>query len=261
MKSLLQILKPLGVDESQVPNILINGLSANSKTTNKGDLFIAIQGKNKNGQDYIPDAINSGAAAVITNNSYTKNAEVPIFKVKNCKKALSMVASEFYGHPSRSMTVIGITGTNGKTTTAFLVKSILENANLKVALIGTLGLIAKDFKYQKTLTTPDPISLHGILHDLNAFGFSHVVMEVSSHALDQYRVADVNFNIAAFTNISPEHLDYHGTFEKYKNTKAKLFQLLAEDSKIIINNDDVFGKILSKKLSSKVIPFSRIGNT
>ena len=120
------------------------------------------------------------------------------------------------------MTIVGITGTNGKTTTAFLVKSILENANLKVALIGTLGLIAKNFKYQKTLTTPDPIALHKILHDLNAVGFTHIVMEVSSHALDQYRVADVDFNIAAFTNITPEHLDYHGTFENYKNSKAKL---------------------------------------
>ena len=257
MKPLLQILEPLGIDESQVPPVLISGLSVNSKTINKGDLFIAIQGTNKNGQCYIADAINSGAAAVITNKSYTGNSEVPIFKVENCRKSLSIIASEFFGSPSKSMTIIGITGTNGKTTTAFLVKSILEKANLKVALIGTLGLIAKDFKYQRTLTTPDPISLHKILHDLNKAGFSHVVMEVSSHALDQYRVADVDFNIAAFTNITPEHLDYHGTFEKYKNSKAKLFQLLAEDSKTIINTDDLFGETLSKKLSSKVIPFTR----
>ena len=257
MKSLLEILKPLDIDESQIPQVFISGLSTNSKSINQGDLFIAIQGINENGHSYIADAINSGAAAVITSKSYTENAEVPIFKVENSRKALSIIASEFYDNPSRSMTVIGITGTNGKTTTAFLVKSILENANLKVALIGTLGLIAKDFKYQKTLTTPDPISLHKILHDLNAVGFSHIVMEVSSHALDQYRVTDVDFNIAAFTNITPEHLDYHGTFENYKNAKAKLFQLLAEDSKTIINEDDLFGKTLSKKLSSKVIPFTR----
>ena len=216
MKSLLQLLKPLGINESQIPQILISGLSVNSKTINKGDLFIAIKGTNKNGQHYITDAINSGASAVITSNTYTENTEVPVFKVKNCRKALSIIASEFYDHPSRSMTIIGITGTNGKTTTAFLVKSILENANLKVALIGTLGLIAKNFKYQKTLTTPDPIALHKILHDLNAVGFSHIVMEVSSHALDQYRVENIDFNVAAFTNITPEHLDYHGTFEKYK---------------------------------------------
>ena len=256
MKSLLQILKPLGIDESQIPQVSISGLSTNSKSIVQGDLFIAIQGTNENGQIYITDAIKSGAAAVITNMSYNGNAEVPIFKVNNSRKALSTIASEFYDHPSRSMTVIGITGTNGKTSTAFLVKSILENADLKVAVIGTLGLVAKDFNYQKTLTTPDPISLNKILHDLNELGFSHVVMEVSSHALDQDRVADVDFNIAAFTNITPEHLDYHGTFEKYKDSKAKLFQLLAKDSKTIINTDDLFGKTLSKKLSSKVIPFT-----
>ena len=188
MKSLLQILKPLGIDKSQIPKVSIGALSVNSKSVNRGDLFIAIRGKNENGQSYIADAINSGAAAVITSKSYNGNAGVPIFKVENVRKALSTIASEFYGHPSRSMTVVGITGTNGKTTTAFLVKSILENANLKVALIGTLGLVAKGIKYQKTLTTPDPISLNKILHDLNEVGFTHVVMEVSSHALDQHRL-------------------------------------------------------------------------
>ena len=257
MKLLLEILRPLGIDESKIPKVFINGLSVNSNSISQGDLFIAIQGTNENGHSYITDAINSGAAAVITDKSYTENTEIPIIKVENSRKALSIISSKFYDNPSRSMTIIGITGTNGKTTTAFLVKSILENANLKVALIGTLGLIAKNFKYQKTLTTPDPIALHKILHDLNAVGFTHIVMEVSSHALEQYRVTDIDFNIAAFTNITPEHLDYHGTFEKYKNAKAKLFQLLAEDSKTIINEDDPFGKVLSKKLSSRVIPFSR----
>ena len=257
MKLLLEILRPLGIDESKIPKVFINGLSVNSNSISQGDLFIAIQGTNENGHSYITDAINSGAAAVITDKSYTENTEIPIIKVENSRKALSIISSKFYDNPSRSMTIIGITGTNGKTTTAFLVKSILENANLKVALIGTLGLIAKNFKYQKTLTTPDPIALHKILHDLNAVGFTHIVMEVSSHALEQYRVTDIDFNIAVFTNITPEHLDYHGTFEKYKNAKAKLFQLLAEDSKTIINEDDPFGKVLSKKLSSRVIPFSR----
>ena len=257
MKPLIQILKPLVIDDAKIPDILISGLSIDSKTVKKGDLFFAIQGINEDGHSYIANAINSGAAAIITDKSYAENVEIPIIRVENSRKALSIVASKYYDHPSKSMTLIGITGTNGKTTTAFLIKSILENANCKVALIGTLGLIAQGFKYQKTLTTPDPISLHKILHDLNAVGFSHVVMEVSSHALDQYRVTDIEFNIAAFTNITPEHLDYHKTFENYKNTKAKLFQLLVEGSKVIINIDDHFGEILSKKLSFKVIPFSR----
>ena len=125
MKLLLEILRPLGIDESQIPKVFISGLSVNSKSTSQGDLFIAIQGENENGHSYIAHAINSGAAAVITNKSYTENAKVPIFKVENSRRALSIISSEFYDNPSRSMTVIGITGTNGKTTTAFLVKSIL----------------------------------------------------------------------------------------------------------------------------------------
>ena len=140
------------------------------------------------------------------------------------------------------MSLIGITGTNGKTTTALLVKSILESANLKVGLIGTLGVIAKGIEHEQTLTTPDPISLNKILNNLYLNGFTHIVMEVSSHAIDQARVEDINFEVAAFTNITPEHLDYHGTFEKYKETKAKLFQGLIKGSKSIINVDDNFGK-------------------
>ena len=152
--------------------------------------------------------------------------------------------------------LIGITGTNGKTTTGFLVKSILKNANLKVGLIGTLGLIAEGFANEGTLTTPDPIKLNKILHNLYLDGFTHVVMEVSSHSIDQHRIKDINFKVAAFTNITPEHLDYHGTFEKYKKTKAKLFHRLIKDSKSVINVDDKFGKELSKYISSEIIPFS-----
>ena len=257
MKSLNKILKNLGLNNSEIPKVLVSGLSTNSKNIQKGDLFIAIKGNKENGNSFITEAIISGAVAVITDSSFIKSNKVPIFKIQNIRKALSTIASEFYDHPSKKMTLVGITGTNGKTTTACLVKSILEKAKYKVAQIGTLGLIAKGVKYQKTLTTPDPITLNKILYDLNARSFSHVVMEVSSHAIDQYRVNDINFKVAAFTNITPEHLDYHKTFENYKNAKAKLFQLLTEGSKAIINIDDEFGKILLKELSIEVLPFSR----
>ena len=156
-----------------------------------------------------------------------------LLKLKTVAKHYLAIASEYYDKPSKKMTLIGITGTNGKTTTALLVKSILESANLKVGLIGTLGVIAKGIKNEKTLTTPDPISLNKILKQFIFKWISHVVMEVSSHAIDQYRVEDINFKVAAFTNITPEHLDYHGTFEKYKKTKAKLFQGLIKVLKVL----------------------------
>ena len=256
MQSLRKILKPIGLDESLLPSITISGLSINSKTIKKGNLFIAIAGSKENGHNYIKDAIHLGAAAIVTNEEYLEEVKVPVIKVNNTRKVLSLIASEYFGKPSMKMTIIGITGTNGKTTTACLIKSILENANLKVAQIGTLGLLARDFKYRRTLTTPDAITLQKLLSELNDAGFSHVVMEVSSHALDQYRVADIDFDVAAFTNITPEHLDYHGNFKKYKKTKSKLFKLLRSDSTTVINIDDTFGKKLSKELSTKTIPFS-----
>mgnify|MGYP001170914157 FL=1 len=257
MKSLVEILKPIGIDESRLSKIDIYGLSINSKTIKKGDLFIAISGTNENGNDYIEEAIQSGAAAIVTDKKYFGRTKVPIIEVDNSRKVLSVIASEYYGKPSTKMTIVGITGTNGKTTTACLIKSILENENHKVAQIGTLGLIAKGFKNCKTLTTPDSITLHKLLLELYDAGFTHVVMEVSSHALDQYRVENIDFDVAAFTNISPEHLDYHGSFKKYKKTKAKLFKLLKDNSIAVINIDDDFGEKLSKKLSKKVLPFSK----
>ena len=256
MKYLNQVLKRLNIDDLKIPKIIVSGLSTHSKNVKKGDLFIAIKGNASNGNDFVIEAINRGAVAVVTDSPRISVDEVPIFNVKNSRKALSRIASEYYDNPSRKMTLIGITGTNGKTTTSFLVKSILENANIKVGLIGTLGFIAKGLDHKKTLTTPDPIKLNEMLNNLYLNGFSHVIMEVSSHAIDQYRVEDVNFKIAAFTNISPEHLDYHGTFDKYKKTKAKLFQRLIKESKSIINIDDDFGKELAKQISSEVAPFS-----
>ena len=257
MKHLSQILNRLNIHESKIPKIIVNGLSTHSKKVKEGDLFIAIKGNKKNGNEFIVEAISRGAVAVITDSTTISATKVPFFRVENCRKALSSIASEFYDHPSKKMSIIGITGTNGKTTTAFLVKSVLESANLKVGLIGTLGVIAEGIRHEKTLTTPDPIKLNKILNNLFLNGFSHIVMEVSSHAIDQHRVEDINFRAAALTNITAEHLDYHGTFEKYKETKAKLFQGLIKHSKSIINIDDSFGKKLSKQISCEVVPFSR----
>ena len=257
MKSLNEILKNLEINEPEIPKIQIDGLSFNSKKVKKGDLFIAIKGQKQDGNAFIDEAVKFGAAAVITDNSEINLNEVPVLRVQNCRIALSKIAAEYFDNPSKKLTIIGITGTNGKTTTAFLVKSVLENANLKVATLGTLGLIAKGQQHINTLTTPDPITLNKILNDLYLEGFSHIVMEVSSHAIDQYRIKDINFKIACFTNITPEHLDYHGTFENYKNTKAKLFQLLRKGSKAIINIDDDFGEQLIRSLPIESFSFSR----
>ncbi len=260
MKNLDEIVHnivPLGHD---VPNTLIHGLAMNSNEVNKGDIFIAIPGTRLDGHNFIAQAIDKGASAIISNGKDLGKLPVPQIKVANPRKAASIVASEFYGHPTKHLKVIGITGTNGKTTTASILKSILDNAGYKVAQIGTLGLIADDFEQIKTLTTPDPITLQKLFSQLKEANYSHIVMEVSSHALDQFRVADVDFDIAVFTNLSPEHLDYHATVESYFQSKLRLFTMLTINSTAIVNISDSFGKRISKKSLAPVVPFSKSNN-
>ena len=257
MRNLAEIVHnivPLGHD---VPNTLIHGLAMNSNEVNKGDIFIAIPGTRLDGHNFIEQAIDKGASAIISNGKYLAKLPVPQIKVANPRRAASIVASEFYGHPSKHLKVIGVTGTNGKTTTASILKSILNNAGYKVAQIGTLGLIADDFEKIKTLTTPDSITLQKLFSKLKEANYSHIVMEVSSHALDQFRVADVDFDIAVFTNLSPEHLDYHATVESYFQSKLRLFTMLTINSTAIVNISDSFGKRISKKSPAPVVPFSK----
>jgi len=167
------------------------------------------------------------------------------------------LADLYYGQPSKELTIIGITGTNGKTTIASILTSILIEAGIQTAQMGTLGLIADGFPKENNLTTSDSITLHQTFRSLVDAGFSHVVMEVSSHALSQYRVADVQFNIAIFSNLTPEHLDYHHTMEDYFLAKSKLFSMLGLDATSIINVDESSGKRLLEISSAPTLTVSR----
>ena len=151
-----------------VPNIPISGISTNSRNINPGELYIAIKGNNFDGHGFIPEAIKNGAAAVITDNGFIKKLPIPKIKVTNPRKEVSRIAAEFYNHPTKKMNVVGITGTNGKTSTASLLTSILNSAGKKVAQIGTLGIIAEGYSKNKSLTTPDPITLHQNLNNLSS---------------------------------------------------------------------------------------------
>jgi len=238
----------------------VTGVTMNSKHVQEGNIFVAVKGINQDGHDFIEQAIDSGASAIVTNGRDFGRLSVPQIKVANPLRAASIIAAEYYEHPSDDLVVIGITGTNGKTTTASLTKSILDDAGHKTAQIGTLGLIADGIDYMETLTTPDAISIQKIFAELKNSDFTHVVMEVSSHALDQYRVADINFNIAAFTNLSPEHLDYHSTIEAYFHAKLKLFTMLPINSTAVINILDDYGKKIANRSTAPVIPFLEKNN-
>ncbi len=251
------LIKNIAQDENVFPSIDIKKICTNSKDVKNGSLFIAINGHQNDGHDFISEAIENGASAIISNGRNIGKLSVPNIKVSNTRLAASRIAAEYFNHPSKRLNVIGITGTNGKTTTASLIFSILKAAKINVAQIGTLGVIAKGFEKQKTLTTPDPITLHKIFNDLIDRNFSHVVMEVSSHALDQFRVADVDFNIAVFTNLSEEHLDYHLNIEEYYKAKSKLFRLMPITGTSIINIDDKYGNKMCGESLAPVLNISK----
>ncbi len=252
-----KIIKHVISNNEQIPNIEVNGLSLDSRTIEKGNLFVAIPGTDFDGHDYIQQAVNRGAAAVITNGRDIGPLPVPQIKVANPRRAASIIAADYYGHPTRALTIIGITGTNGKTTTASLIYSIFSTAGIKIAQMGTFGLIADGFVTKRDLTTSDPIKLHRQFSELLANKFTHVVMEVSSHALDQYRVADVAFDYGVFTNLTQEHLDYHKTIEDYFHAKSRLFKMLPIASTAILNIDDHYGKILENDCIAPVIATSQ----
>ena len=255
-----QLLRDI-INIEDVPNIPISGISINSRNINPGELYIAIKGNNFDGHGFIPEAIKNGAAAIITDNDFIEKLPIPNIKVTNPRKEVSRIAAEFYNHPTKKMNVVGITGTNGKTSTASLLTSILNSAGKKAAQIGTLGIIAEGYSENKSLTTPDSITLHQNLNNLCNDGFTHIVMEASSHALDQYRINDIDFNFTVFTNLYPEHLDYHGTIENYFEAKVKLFTSYPNSTAAVINIDNEYGKAITTRCTVPVINTSMFSNT
>ena len=256
-KSLFYLVEDLIEPKNSYKNINISGIKTDSNKVLPGDLFIAVPGIQFDGNDFISQAIRNGASAVITNGREVDIDPIPQIKVANPRRAVSLVSSKFFENPSRDIIVIGITGTNGKTTTAYLIAKTLNKAGYKTAQIGTTGVIAEGFDQKKTLTTPDAVRLQELFFEFKNSKFTHVVMEVSSHALEQYRVADISFNFAIFTNLTPEHLDYHSSMEAYYKAKSRLFKMLTIDAVAIINSSDLNGKRIAKETVATVLFYSR----
>jgi UDP-N-acetylmuramoyl-L-alanyl-D-glutamate--2,6-diaminopimelate ligase len=230
----------------------ITGISYDSRRVNPGHLFVAMPGEKTDGRAFIQDAVRRGAVAVIHQESGDRsqeteegNSKPSYIQVKDSRQALAVVSNNFFMHPSDALTVIGITGTNGKTTSTYLIKSILENWGKKVGLIGTIQYMIGNDVYDATHTTPEALEFQGFLHEMLRSGCTHVVSEVSSHALAQKRVDGTVFRAGIFTNLTRDHLDFHKTMEDYFQAKARLFrELLAEDAVSVINYDDAYGRRL-----------------
>jgi len=228
-------------------NIEINGIIYDSRKAKKGDLFICVSGYKYDGHSYINDALQKGAAAFIVE----KDVEVPgaaVVKVENSRAVMPMLASNFYGNPSQKLKLIGITGTNGKTTTTYLIKSIMEANKQKIGLLGTISTQIGDKIYISSRTTPEALDLQCLFREMADSDVDYAVMEVSSHSLELGRVEGSNFRIGIFTNLTQDHLDFHKTIENYGNAKKKLFYMVSGTS--IINIDDEHGKIIAAELKN-----------
>ncbi|MGE4357455.1 MAG: UDP-N-acetylmuramoyl-L-alanyl-D-glutamate--2,6-diaminopimelate ligase [Candidatus Omnitrophota bacterium] len=239
----------------------ISGITDHSKQCKPGFIFVAVEGNYQDGSAFIKEAIERGAKVIIYNYSVSlnevirKNRDVIFLSVKNTKDILAKLSANFYRHPSAKMKVIGVTGTNGKTTTTYLIESILKSMGFKTGVIGTISYRFGQRVIPALNTTPGAIQLQELLSHMEREDIDYVVMEVSSHALHQGRVDGIDFKAGIFTNITTDHLDYHRTFENYFNAKAKLFERLNQSAWAIINVDDARGKDMLMRTSAKTITY------
>ena len=213
-----------------------------SRKVTPGSLFVAVSGFASDGNRFIPMALSRGAAVVVT--AKKPEGEVPYVLVESDRLALALLGCNFYGHPAASMTMIGVTGTNGKTSVTLLLKQVLEKClGAKVGLIGTMANQIGEESIPTERTTPESFELQGLFARMRDAGCSHVVMEVSSHAVALERIGGVHFDIAAFTNLTEDHLDFHKTMDCYCDAKAELFRRC---DRAVINADDSYsGRMLS----------------
>lgn len=223
------------------PNRTITGIETNSEAVRPGALFVALRGEHTDGHRYAAAALAKGAAAVVVETAAraTLPQEAPVVSVPDTRRALSRIAATFYGEPSRALGVIGITGTNGKTTVSRMIAAILNAAEMPCGVIGTVGAEFGADEWRLSNTTPLPPELHSLLARMRDAGAKAVAMEVSSHALALERVADVRFSIAVLTNVTRDHLDFHETIESYAAAKRRLFELAPA---CVLNVGDPFGE-------------------
>jgi len=237
----------------------ITGLTSDSRDVRKDYLFVAVKGSSRDGHKYLADAVQRGACALVVENVENVFPNVTIVKVPDTRVALSELASRFYGYPSRDMNLIGITGTNGKTTTSYVLESILQEDGRNVGVIGTINYRYEQQSFQASLTTPESNDLMRIMGEMRDADVTDIIIEVSSHSLEQGRVRGLNWSRALFTNFSRDHLDYHSTMDEYFRAKSLLFSSFEEEgegqAKIIINMDDPKGRVLQKVTKASSVSY------
>ncbi|MFH1407329.1 MAG: UDP-N-acetylmuramoyl-L-alanyl-D-glutamate--2,6-diaminopimelate ligase [Candidatus Omnitrophota bacterium] len=236
-------------------NIKISDITCDSKKVKPEGMFIAVKGTKLDGYEFIGEAIQRGASCIVAERDFHCPKHITKIIVKDSKEALVEIAKSFYADPSSNLKVIGITGTNGKTTTAYLIEKMLTSAGYGTGVIGTISYRFGNRAIPATNTTPGVLDLQFMLHEMVQERLQYVVLEVSSHSLDQDRVAGINFECAVFTNLTHEHLDYHKDLEDYFLAKSKLFGMLAGDKFAVVNKDDPFGVRLINSRKGKILSY------
>ncbi|OWZ83642.1 Mur ligase family protein [Natranaerobius trueperi] len=243
-------------DIGSIPNsdVEITGVTDNSKEVYPGNVFVAYHGERHDAHQFIDEAIERGASSIVVEKEQPPK-DVPIIKVNNGRKALAKLASSVHNHPGDKLKVIGVTGTNGKTTTTAMINHIIRSQNKNSGLLGTVHYSINGIKMPAELTTPQAKDLYKILENMVENEVEYLTSEVSSHGLKQDRVSAINFDIAGFTNISRDHMDFHDSWDDYVKSKAKFFQMLSPESISIINADDNHFATFADKTLSKIITY------
>ncbi len=244
-------------------DVKISGIQYDSRKVQRENLFVALKGTGSDGHKFLSSAISNGAKVIVIEDdqaipdSLCMHTGTVKIVVGNTRKALAQISANYYGHPAKKMSMIGVTGTNGKTTTTFLIKQMLEaSSGVKVGLIGTVEYAIGDEKYPATHTTPESLEMQQLFTQMVQKGCTHCVMEVSSHALHQHRTEGISFTAAVFTNLTQDHLDYHGTMEEYFTAKKMLFDGLSNEAVAVTNADSDYGMKVVDGCKAKVLSYS-----
>ncbi len=254
---LLSVIKPIEVIGST--DVEIKGLHFDSRKIGAGDLFVAQVGTAVDGHTFIDGCVAKGAAAVVlSDRSYMANPRngITYILVDNTDKALGLMASKWFGEPSKQLTLVGVTGTNGKTTIATLLYKLVRALGHKAGLLSTVVNYIEDEAVEATHTTPDALELNGLLRRMVDAGCTYAFMEVSSHAIAQERIAGLDFDGALFTNLTRDHIDYHKTFDNYRDTKKRLFDGLKKTAFAVTNKDDKNGLVMTQNCKAAVHTYS-----
>jgi UDP-N-acetylmuramoyl-L-alanyl-D-glutamate--2,6-diaminopimelate ligase len=237
----------------------ITQVSTDSRNVREGTLFIAVEGYRESGKNYIKDACERGARAIVVESRPGSMARlernISVCYTENARRAVLLISRIFFGQSAKDLTIIGVTGTNGKTTVTYLIEAVLKAYGKTPGVIGTVSYRYDDIVQKANNTTPDPVVIQSLLSEMHEAGTSHCIIEVSSHALSMERVFPPDFDLAVFTNLSQDHLDFHGTMEAYFDAKARLFRGLSDKADAVINIDDEYGQRITRMVQGKIVTY------